>query len=76
MHFAEKVYFIAFLFVDWTISKRNNQEVNAGIKMTTGKQITFCAALREKYRPEALDDEFENIVIAPMRRGKCFLKYF
>ena len=44
--------------------------------MTTGKQITFCAALREKYRPEALDDEFENIVIAPMRRGKCLLKYF
>ena len=44
--------------------------------MTTGKQITFCTALREKYRVEALDDEFENIVIAPMRRGKCFLKYF
>ena len=41
-------------------------------KTAAMEQITFCAALREKYRPEALDDEFENIVIAPRRRGKCF----
>ena len=38
------------------------------------EEVTFCAALREKYRPEALDAEFENIVIAPRRRGNFFEK--
>ena len=40
------------------------------------EEVTFCAALREKYRPEALDAEFENIVIAPRRRGNFFEKKF
>ena len=40
------------------------------------EEVTFCAALREKYRPEALDAEFENIVIAPRRTGNFFEKKF
>ena len=44
--------------------------------MTGLEEVTFCAALREKYRPEALDAEFENIVIAPRRRGNFFEKKF
>ena len=40
------------------------------------EEVTFCAALREKYRPEALNAEFENIVIAPRRRGNFFEKKF
>lgn len=40
------------------------------------EEVTFCAALREKYRPEALDAEFENIVIAPRRRGNFFENFF
>ena len=40
------------------------------------EEVTFCAALREKYRPEALNAEFENIVIAPRRRGNFFENFF